>query len=46
MMTLYLICPIDVAAGSPGDAPLGSALRVDERGSLERDDRRRRQAAA
>jgi hypothetical protein len=33
MMTLYLICAIGVAAGSPG-------TRVDERGSLERDDRR------
>ena len=42
MMTLYLICAIGVAAGSPGDAP---PLRVDERGSLERDDRRRPQAA-
>ena len=41
MMTLYLICAVGVAAGSRGDAPLGSALRVDERGSLERDDRRR-----
>jgi hypothetical protein len=41
MMTLYLICAIGVAAGYPGDAP-----RVDERGSLKRDDRRRPQAAA
>jgi hypothetical protein len=46
MMTLYLICAIGVAAVSPGDAPPGSALRVDERGSLEWDDRRRPQAAA
>ena len=46
MMTLYLICAIGVAAGTPGDAPLGSALPVDERGSLEWDDRRRPQAAA
>jgi hypothetical protein len=46
MMTLYLICAIGVAAGSPRDAPLSSALRVDERWSLERDDRRRPQAAA
>jgi hypothetical protein len=45
MMTLYLICAIGVAAVSRGDAP-GSALRVDERGSLEWDDRRRPQAAA
>ena len=41
MMTLYLICAIGAAAGSPGDAP-----RVDERGSLEWDDRRRPQALA
>ena len=46
MMTLYLICAIGGAAGSPGDAPRGSALRVDERGSLEWDDRRRPQASA
>ena len=46
MMTLYLICAIGVAAGSLGDAPPGSALRIDERGSLEWDDRRRPRAAA
>jgi hypothetical protein len=45
MMTLYLICAIGVA-GSPSDAPLGSALRVDGRGSLEPDDRRRPRTAA